>query len=131
MANDNLQSTALVRALADLLSDFSDLVQKELRLARAEIADKVSLKVRGGIWFAAAGVLGFVAALLFLEAVVFAIASAGLAIYWACLIVAACLLILGGIAFFLGRSDVAEDMLPTRSTRQLSKVVNTVKELQT
>ena len=69
----------------DVLGDLSDLVQKEIRLARAEFTAKMTSGVQAGLWMIVAALLGLVATLLVIEAIVFALASFGLAIYWACL----------------------------------------------
>jgi hypothetical protein len=79
MDHESLRDSGLVRAATDLFADLSDLIQKEIRLARAEIVHRLTLGVRGGIWMAAAGVLGFFAVIFVLEGIVFAIASTGIA----------------------------------------------------
>ena len=78
MALDHVQNSGLTRALTDLLADLAELVQKELQLAKTEITEKVTARLRGSAWMVAAGVLGLVATLLVVEAGVFAIASFGL-----------------------------------------------------
>jgi putative superfamily III holin-X len=82
MALDHLQNSELTRALTELLADLAELVQKELQLAKTEITEKITARLRASAWMVAAGVLGMVAALLIVEAAVFAIASFGLALYW-------------------------------------------------
>ena len=79
MAHDALRNTGLTRAVTDLLADLSDLVQKELRLAKAEVAENISARLQAGVWMVAAAALAFMAILLLVEAAVFAIAS-GLAL---------------------------------------------------
>jgi hypothetical protein len=81
MAHDALRNTGLTRAITDLLADLSDLVQKELRLAKAEVAENISSRLQAGVWISIAAVLAFIAALLVVEAAVFAIASYGLALH--------------------------------------------------
>jgi Putative Actinobacterial Holin-X, holin superfamily III len=128
MAHDALRDTALVRALTDLMTDLSDLVQKEVRLARAEIAHKLNLRLQAGIWFAVAGLLGLVVALLVVEGAVFALASAGLALHWSCLLVAAILAAAAALALYYGRLRSAGDLAPTRSARQFNEAIRTAKE---
>jgi hypothetical protein len=86
MAHDTLRDTALVRAITDLLTDLSDLIQKELRLVRAELTYKLTVRLQASIWFAIAGLLALVVALLIAEGAVLALASAGLAstgrVFW-------------------------------------------------
>jgi Putative Actinobacterial Holin-X, holin superfamily III len=128
MAHDTLRDTALVRAITDLLTDLSDLVQKELRLARAELTYKLTVRLQASIWFAIAGLLALVAALLIAEGVVLALASAGLALHWSCFLVAGLLAATAALSFYYGRAGSAEDLSPTRSARQFNKAVNAARE---
>jgi Putative Actinobacterial Holin-X, holin superfamily III len=128
MAHEQIKGAALPRAFAEVLADVADLIQKEIRLARAEISDRLSTKIAGGVWMAAAGVLGLVAILLLLEAIVFGIASLGLALHWSCLIVAAAIAIIAAIAFAKGRADVRSDMTPRRTIRSLERDISVAKE---
>ena len=127
MAHESVRDSGLVRAATDLFADLSDLIQKEIRLARAEIVHKLTLGVRGGIWMAVAGVLGFLAVIFVLEGAVFAIASTGIALYWACFIVAAGLLAIAAGAFVSGRSQAEAEFAP-RTRRQLGATLRTAKE---
>ena len=127
MAHEPLRDSGLVRAATDLFADLSDLIQKEIRLARAEVVHRLTLGVRSGVWMAVAGVLGFLAVIFVLEGVVFAIASAGIAVYWACFIVAAALLLIAAGAFISGRSQAEAELAP-RTARQLGATLRTAKE---
>ena len=127
MAHESLRESALLRAMTDLLADFSDLVQKEMRLARAEVTKKLTDRLMAGVWMAAAGVIGLIAVLFILEGVVFAIASTGLALHWSCFIVAAALVIAAAAAFLWGRSRASSD-IAARTTRQFSETIRTVRE---
>ena len=80
MAHD-LRNSGLVQALSDLLGDLADLLRKELQLAKTEITEKIVSRLRASVWMVVAGVLGMVAALLLVEAAVFAIASFGIALH--------------------------------------------------
>jgi len=128
MALDHLQNSGLARALTDLLADLAELVQKELQLAKTEITEKISARLRASAWMVAAGVLGMVAVLLIVEAAVFAIASLGLALYWSCLVVAAVLGAGAAAAFFHGRSLTEEELLPSRTAKQITQDIKTAKE---
>jgi hypothetical protein len=128
MAYENLKDSALPRALSDVVADLADLLQKEMRLARAELSSKLSLKLRGGVWIASAGVLALIAGLLVIEAAVFGIASFGLALHWSCLIVAAILAAAGGTAYALGRSDLAAPLTPDRTIRQFKEDATIARE---
>ena len=54
---DGLKNSALPRALSEVIADVADLVQKEMRLARTELPEKLSLKIQGGIWMGVAALL--------------------------------------------------------------------------
>ena len=128
MADDNLWETRLIRAVTDLGADLVDLVQKELRLARSEIVQKLTLGLQAGAWFAIAAALGFFAIVLVLEALVFGIAAAGVPLWGSCLLVAFVLSVLAGIAFYYARRQSSQDMTPVRSARQFTKAIGTVRE---
>jgi hypothetical protein len=128
MAHEQLKNSALPRALSDVLADLGDLFQKEMRLARAELSAKLSTKLQAGIWMSVAGVLGVVAALLVVQAAVFAIASVGIAMHWSCLIVAGVLAAIAAAAFFKGRADAREELTPTRTIHQINQDIRATKE---
>jgi hypothetical protein len=131
MAHEALRNSILSRTLVELLGDLSDLLTKEIRLARAEIADKLQRTVRASVWSAVAALLGLIAFFFLLEALVFALISFGLVAYWACLIVAALLAGAGAAAFAIGRSAAPQEMSPSRSIRQINADIRTAKELVT
>jgi hypothetical protein len=129
MAREALQDTALPRVVAELFADLSDFVQKEFRLARAEVLHKLSVQLNAGIWLIGAGFLAILAVVLIIEGIVFAIASAGLALHWSCLVVAAVLAVGAAVMFSYARSRLtAEDLAPTRTARQLSEAMTAAKE---
>jgi len=128
MAYERLRNSGLTQALSDLFGDLGDLVQKEIQLAKAEITDKITSRLRASVWMVSAGFLGLIAALLVVEAAVFALASLGLELHWACLLVAAVLAAAGAAAFYHGRSVAESELLPTRSVRQITQDIKTAKE---
>ncbi len=128
MAHDMLRNSELVSSLSNVLGDLSELVQKEIRLARAEVTEKISAKLHASAWMMASAFLGIVAGLLIVQAAVFAIASSGLALYWASLIVAAIVAAAAAAVFYHGRSLAEEDIMPTRSFRQVTQDIQTAKE---
>jgi hypothetical protein len=127
MAHERLRNSGLAQALTDLLADLADLLRKELQLAKTEIAEKITPRLRASVWMVAAGVVGMVAALLLVEAVVFAIASFGLALHWSCLIAAGVLIAAAAAAFFQGRAAAEGELLPTRTARQISQDIRTAR----
>jgi Putative Actinobacterial Holin-X, holin superfamily III len=128
MAHERLLNSGLARALTDLLADLADLVQKEMQLAKTEIMEKITAHLRASVWMVAAGILGLIATLLLLEAVVFAIASFGVPLHWSCLLVAAVLAAGAFATFYQGRSVAEEGLLPTRTVNQITQDIKTVKE---
>lgn len=128
MALEHTKQATLPRVLSTVIGDVADLVQKELRLARTEIVDKLSTKLQAGIWLGAAGVLGLITLLLLVQAAVFAIASFGIELHWSCVIVAAIMAVIASVAFFKGRSDAKEDITPTRTITQVKRDISTAKE---
>jgi hypothetical protein len=128
MAHDRLWNSGLAQALTALFADLADLLQKELQLAKTEITEKITSRLRASVWMIVAGVVGMVAALLLVEAAVFAIASFGLALHWSCLLVAAVLAAGAAAAFYHGRSVAEDELLPTRTAKQISQDIKTAKE---
>lgn len=128
MALDRLQHSGLAQAFTDLLADLGDLLQKEMQLAKAEVTEKITSRLKASIWMVGAGLLALIAGLLVVEAAVFAIASFGLALHWACLVVAGVLAAGALAAFYYGRSVADDDLLPKRSARQISQDIRTAKE---
>jgi Putative Actinobacterial Holin-X, holin superfamily III len=128
MAHDHLNNSTLARSLSDVIGDLSDLLQKEMRLARAEISAKLSSKLQASVWMAAAGLLWLLAGLLVVQGLVFGIASFGLALHWSCLIVAAVLGACGAMAYFTGRAKAQEGLMPERTIDQIRQDLSTTKE---
>jgi hypothetical protein len=128
MAHEQVRTSTWVRAASDVIGDLADLFQKEMRLARAELSQKVSAKLQAGIWMGLAAVLGLVALLLVVEAAVLGLASVGIALHWSCLIVAAAMAAIAGIAFAKGRSDAREELLPQRTIAQIQQDIATTRE---
>ena len=126
MAHDD--SLTLVNVLKDLFADFSDLVKKEIRLARAEMTEAVKGGLQAGLWMAVGGVLALIAALVLLQAIIFGLASLGLGLGWAALIVAVALGALAAGAFFYGRSLTRGSIKPDRALRQINRDVAAVRE---
>jgi len=114
--------------IGETLSHFADLMKKEIDLATAEISAKMAAKAMAGVWMGVAAFVGLIGLMVLVEAVVFGIASYGIALHWACLIVAVALFVISGGFFLIGRRDAAESMVPSRSVRQLKQDMATAKE---
>jgi hypothetical protein len=128
MAPETLAKSTLTRTLADVLGDFSDLVAKQIQLARAEITANISMGLLASIWLVVAAVLLLLAGVLVVEAAVFGIASTGVALHWACLMVAALLAAIGGGILLYARSVARDTLSPARSIRQVNKDILAAKE---
>lgn len=128
MAYERLKEAALPRTVADVFADMSDLFQKELRLAKAELTPKVAAKLNAGVWMAVAGIFVLLAAVFALEALIFAIASYGIGMPWACLIVAAGLAVVALAAFLKGRADAQGSVAPARTINQIRRDFAAAKE---
>ena len=61
MAYERLRNSGLTQGLTDLLADLSDLVQKEIQLAKAEVTEKITSRLRASVWMMAAAILGLIA----------------------------------------------------------------------
>lgn len=122
------QSPTLARALSDVVVDFADLVQKEMRLARAELTEKLSNKLRAGVWLGSAFALAFLSVVLALQALVLWIATLGFSLAGACVVVAGVLAALAVVAFWAGRADATENLAPERTIRQFNQDMRETKE---
>ena len=114
--------------LANVVGDLADLLQKEIYLAKAELSEKLSAKLRAGVWNGAAAGLGVVAALLVIQGAVFGIATFGIPLHWSCLIVAAGLAVVAAAAYAKGSANAREELTPSRTIRQVKKDIATAKE---
>ena len=128
MAHEQLRSSTIVRALADVVGDFTDAPAKG-GSARAggtfsQYFGKTAWRIVDGY---AAGLTGL-ALLLCLQALVFGLASYGVALHWSFLIVPAASAILAALAFFIGRADADRSVLPQRTIHQLQQDVVLSKE---
>ncbi len=125
MATD-LRHSALSHAVGDVLQDVSDLVQKELQFARAELAGNLSIVLRKVAGIAIAAVFALVALLALVEAVIFALVSHGMAPYIACLVVSGVAAVIAIIAYAAGQSRAS--ITPSRTLQQMSADIRTAKE---
>jgi len=128
MAGEDLRDAKLIRAGTHLLTAFSDLLRKEMRLAYAEMSQKLGHGIRAAVWMVTAAILGFLVILLLAEAAVFALASVGFAPHWSCLLVAAILAVLAAIAFYAGKAGMSADLSPARTIRQFNEAVRSATE---
>ena len=128
MVGDQLKTSTVASALGDVLGDLTDLVQKEMRLAQAELSANLSAKLEGGVWWAAAGGLAGIAFLLVVQAAVFTIASYGVPLHWSCLIAAVGVSLLAVLSYLIGRQDASVALMPRRTIHQIQQDVILSKE---
>src|SRR5690348_377506 len=95
MTPEALGKTRLARSLSDAVADLSDLLSKQIQLAKSEVMANIGRGVRASVWTIAAVFLFLLTTILLIEAAVFGIARAGIAVHWACLMVAAVLAAIG------------------------------------
>ena len=126
---EQLKYSSLPDAFSKVITDLADLIQKEMRLARAELSEKLSISLRAGAWMSVAAFLAVVAALLVVQACVLGLAAAtGLALHWSSLIVAAALGAVAGAVFAKGKADVPGQLTPERAIDQVKQDIAAAKE---
>ena len=119
---------SLPEALSRVVSDLGDLMQKELRLAKAEVTHNLLLGIRAGIWMSAAALIAIVAFLLLIQACVLGLSAAtGLALHWSSVIVAA-VLGLAAIATYAKAKAGGVELTPGRTIHQVNKDIAVAKE---
>jgi hypothetical protein len=123
------QYSSLPNAFSKVITDLADLMQKEMRLAQAELSEKLSISIRAGVWMSAAAVLAITSVFLIVQASVLGLSAAtGVGLHWSCLIVAAVLAAAAGAGFSKGRADVPEQLTPDRAINQVKQDIAVAKE---
>jgi hypothetical protein len=122
------QGVGLLDSLGVVLGDFSDLIQKEIRLAKAELSENINIKLRSGVWGAATAIAAVFSLLFLLEGLVAAMASYGLPVYWGCLIVALVAGIAGGVFYAKCKADAEQDLAPETGLRNVKRDIKAIKE---
>ena len=123
------QYSSLPNAVSKVITDLADLIQKEMRLVRAELSENLANGIRAGVWMLVAGVLAIVAVFLVIQAIVLGLSAAtGIALHWSCLIVAAMLAAAAGAAFAKGKADVPGELTPDRAIHQIKQDIAVAKE---
>jgi hypothetical protein len=107
---------------AEVVKEFSNLLSKEMQLARTELSEKVTLVALSVGLIVAGAVLVMAALLLLLQAGVAALVESGLSTTVATLIVAGATLIVGlGILWFGASRLQAKNLAPSRTLEQLQQ----------
>jgi hypothetical protein len=128
MTTERLRASPLPRALSDVVVDVADLVQKEMRLARAEIGEKLSNKLRAGAWMLIAAAVALIAFLMLIEGLALWIATFGVSLYASHWIIGAALALISVLAYFAGRADARESLAPERTIHQVNRDLRETKE---
>jgi len=106
--------------LGEVAEDFTRLVRQQLELAKVELKEEAQAAGRAGAMFGVAAVAGLMVVVLLSFGLVFALAEV-MPPGWAAVIVAVLWLVVGGIAFAVGRQRL-------RAVKGPEKSVQTVKE---
>ncbi len=122
----DLRHSSLSHAVGDVLQDVSELAQKELQFARAELASNLDVIVRKVAGIAIAAVFALVALLALTEAAIVALASQGVPMHFACLIVGGAMAMIAVIAYAASRSRAS--VSPSRTLQHVSADIRTAKE---
>jgi uncharacterized membrane protein YqjE len=122
------QQPGLPEVFSEVLSDFADLLRKELNLASAELSSNMSARLRGIVWVGLAGVLALAAFALILGALVAWITTFEISLHVAFMIVAAGVAVLAAIAYFAGSTEAKAELKPRRTINQVRQDIETAKE---
>ena len=122
----DLRRSALGHAVGDVLQDVADLVQMELRLAKAELASNFDSVVWKVASLAIAAVFALVTVLALAEAAIFALIDYGMTAYVACLAVGGASALLALIAYVVGRGRAS--LTPSRTLQHVGADIRTAKE---
>jgi len=132
---DDRQATAPLkdRSTAELLKRLSEqirnLIQQEIRLAKAELTEKGRRAGRGAGMLAAAAVVGLYAIGVLLATIILALDTV-MPTWLAALIVTVVLLVIAGILAMMGRSQTrkATPAAPARTMESVKKDVQVMRE---
>jgi hypothetical protein len=128
MTTERLKASPLPRALSDVVADVADLVQKEMQLARAEISEKLSNKLRAGAWMLIAAATALIAFLMLIEGLAQWISTFGISLHASHWVIGAALALASSVAYFAGRADARESLAPERTIHQVNRDMTETKE---
>lgn len=113
----------------EITEDLSNLVRKEVELARNEISEVVRTKMLGGALFAIAGVIG-VLILPFALLTLIEVFALFLPRWGATLAVTVVMIVLGVVVFFVARKQFKSKMLPTQTIQTIKDDIRWAKDLK-
>jgi hypothetical protein len=122
----DLRHSALSHAVGDVLQDVSELVQKELQFARAELASNLDAVVWKAGSIIIAAIFALAALLALTEAAIFALVSQGMPVHLACLAVGGAAAAIAIIAYVASRSRAS--VSPSRTLNHVSADIRAAKE---
>ncbi|HEX3210756.1 MAG TPA: phage holin family protein [Geminicoccaceae bacterium] len=124
-----MEERSLRDLVADLGSSITTLFRKEIQLARAETSEKISQAGGAVAVIAAGGVLALAALIVLLEAIVIAIADAGLPPAAAAAIVGVAVAVLAYVLIHMGiRNLRASQLVPSRTVDALKRDAQVAEE---
>ena len=114
--------------IGSLATDLQDLVRGEVRLARAELEQKLDRIIMAAIWLVGGALVAFAGLVVLLQAVAFALALV-MPTWAAFLIVGALIVVVGGLVARSGLAMLSlKTLTPDRAVASLRKDANLVKE---
>lgn len=128
MSDASLKNTTLLGIAGDLFGECTDLIEKELRLAKAEISENIAARLSAGMWMAASLMFGIIAFLLLIEGLIFFAVHRGVPPYIASFVAMAIVAIIGAALYAKGKAATRADLLPTKSIRSFTRDIRTAKE---
>jgi len=130
-ASELKEQRPLTSLFSDLVHETTDLVRKEIALAKSEMSQKATQVKSGVTCVAVGGALLFAALLFFLHAAVawVAILMPDAPAWAPALIVAAVVAVIGAIVLLIGRSSLqSTNLAPRRTVESLRRDTRIVKE---
>jgi uncharacterized membrane protein YqjE len=122
-------SRPLTSVLTQVVSEVAYLLQTEIRLARAELNEKVNHFASGGAMIGIGAILALAGLFVVLLAVVAWLAVAGLPEEWGLLLVGGVVLAAGAGIAMKGVNDIkSSDLVPNRTIEQVKADYSVVKE---
>ena len=126
---DPIRSQSPASLAADALRISSNLVRKEVTLAKAELRQNLSRAGTGLGMIVAAAVLGIVTLNVLTVALVAALAETDLGPIWSAVVVGVVLAILAYVLLRKGMADLKpENLMPTRTVENVQRDASAVKE---
>jgi uncharacterized membrane protein YqjE len=122
-------SRPIASTLTQIVSDVAYLLQTEIRLARAEVGEKLSVASSGGKYLGIAALLFLPALFVLLLGAVSWLEVAGLPVRWGYLLVGGVLMILAAALGLKGVNSLkGSALVPDRTIEQLRADYNVAKE---